>query len=329
MKKQAFSYLSASLLALLVAAAASAQAWRGTGRLSGIVVDQNGKPVKGAKVTLLAVRGSNTGPEPILTDAKGSWVAGGLIGGQWLIDIEAEGFLVRKSNANVSEVERLAKPIKLQLEPKPEEKPKEPEPEPMKETIQVGGVEITPETAAAIEAANNFMKAEQWKEAAAEYEKAVAALSTNMQLKAAMARAYYGAGELKKAIAALQEVHAADGSNVIYATLLADMLLESGDVAGGEKVLSALPAGSLTDPNTIINLGVRFVNNNKPEQAYKLFNDAVTVASDFAPAYYYRALALVQLQKIKDAKADLQKVIELGPDTPEAKEAKELLAQIK
>ena len=320
--------MSATLLALLVALTASAQAWRGTGRLEGKVVDQNGNPIKGAKVTIVTAKGTNGGPAPFTTDAKGKWVAGGLMSGQWLVDVEAEGFLVRKTNASVSEVER-SRPMTIQLEPKPVEKPAEPEPA-ARESIQVGGVDISPEIAAAIEAANGFMKEQKWKEAAAEYEKAVAVLTTNTQLKAALARAYYGAGELPKAIASLQEVHAADPNHVVYATLLADMLLESGDLAAGQKILAALPAGSLTDPNTIINLGVRFVNNNKPEEAFKYFNDAVTLAPDFAPAYYYRGLANIQLKKMKEAKADLEKVVALSPaDSAEAQDAKDLLAQIK
>ena len=150
-----------------------------------------------------------------------------------------------------------------------------------------------------------------------------------MQLKAALARAYYGAGEKAKAIASLKEVHAADTGNVVYATLLADMLLESGDVEGGQKVLAAIPPGGITDPNTAINIGIRFVNNNKPEEAHKYFNDAVGLDGTLAAAYYYRGIAALQLKKMKEAKADLQKVIELAPDSSEAGDAKDLIAQIK
>lgn len=328
LKKKVLTYLSASLLALLVAATASAQAWRGTGRLQGVVTDPSGKPIAGAKVILMWQKpGNSGGPTPFTTNAKGKWAAGGLAGGPWNIDVEAPGFLTRQMSANISELERLQPEMKIVLEPKPEEKPKEAEPQ--QEAIMVGGVEITPETAQAIEAANNFMKEQKWAEAAAEYEKAIAALPTNMQLKAALARAYYGAGDKKKAIANLTDVHNADTGNVIYATLLADMLLEDGQLDAGQKILAGLPPGSLSDPNTIINIGIRFVNNNKPEEAYKYFNDAVAVAPDLAAAYYYRGIASLQLKKMKEAKADLQKVVEIAPDSSEAKDAKDLLSQIK
>jgi tetratricopeptide (TPR) repeat protein len=329
LNRKTLTYLSASLLALLVAATASAQAWRGTGRLQGVVTDPSGKPIAGAKVILVWQKAGNTGgPNAITTNAKGKWAAGGLAGGPWNVDVEAPGFLTRQMSANISELERLQPEMKIVLEPKPEEKPQAAEQQ-QQEAIMVGGVEISPEIAQAIEAANNFMKEQKWAEAAVEYEKAVAVLSTNMQLKAALARAYYGAGEKKKAIANLTEVHAADTGNVIYATLLADMLLEDGQLDAGQKVLAALPPGALSDPNTIINLGIRFVNNNKPEEAHKYFSDAVAVAPDLAAAYYYRGIAALQLKKMKEAKADLQKVIEISPDSSEAKDAKDLLAQIK
>ena len=328
LKKKVLTYLSASLLALLVAATASAQAWRGPGRIQGIVVDPEGKPIAGAKVVLSWQKpGNSGGPEPITTNAKGKWVAGGIAGGPWNLDVEAPGFITRQLSANISEINRLQPEMKIILEPKPKpvEQPKVEE----REAIVVGGVEISPEIAKAIEAANAFMKEQKWKEAATEYEKAVAVLPSSMQLKAALARAYYGAGDKKKAIAALQEVYAADAGNVVYATLLADMLLEEGQLEAGQKVLSALPPGALSDPETIINIGIRFVNNNKPEEAFKYFNDAVTAAPDLAAAYYYRGIANLQLKKMKDAKADLQKVIAIAPDSSEAKDAKDLISQIK
>ena len=310
-------------LAMAAALGASAQAWKGMARIQGVIVDPAGKPIKGAKVVLKSVR--DDGGPTIVTDGYGKWAALGLAGGQWNIDIVADGFLTKQVTVSLSELNRVP-PMKIALEAAP---PPEPPKEEPKEVIQVGGVEISPEVAQSLEIANGLMKEQKWAEAAAEYEKVVAVLSTNVQLKAALARAYYGAGEKKKAIDRLQEVYAADMANVTYATLLADMLLEDGQLEAGKKVLASLPAGSLSDPNTILNLGIRFVNNNKPEEAWKYFNDAVTAAPDMPAAYYYRGIASLQLKKMKEAKADLQKVVQLAPDSSEAQDAKDLIAQIK
>ncbi len=312
-------------LTVLLALGASAQAWKGVARIQGSIVDAAGKPVKGARVILKSVR-DNAGPQAIITDDRGKWAALGLAGGNWNIDIEADGFLPKATSVQLSELSRLP-PMKIELEAAPPPAPKE-EAAPA-ESIQVGGVEISPEIAAALEAANAFMKEQKWKEAAAEYEKAVAVLTTNTPLRFALSRAYYGAGEIPKAIEQLQVVHTADSGNVTAATLLGDMLLETAKVDEAKKVLATIPAGAISDVNTIINLGIRFTNQNLPEDAFRYFNDAVAVAPDVAAAYYYRGIANRQLKKMKEAKADLNKVVELAPDAPEAKDAKDLLAQMK
>lgn len=324
--KQVLQSALLALLSLAVATGVSAQAWGGAGRLHGVVTDESGKPLAGVKVKLVSVKAGNVGPDPLVTDAKGKWAALGLMGGRWNIDFEGDGYLVKAISADISELNRLTPPIKISLEKKPEEKPKVEEQ--AREAIMVGGVEISPETAAALETANAAMKAGQWAEAATAYEVAVAALPDNAQIRFALARAYYGGGQLKKAIPMLQSVVAADASNAIAASLLADMLLEDGQVEEGKKVLAALPAGAVT-PDTLVNIGIRFINNGKPEEAWKQFDAAVAAAADFAPAYYYRGIAALQLKKMKEAKADLQKVIELAPDSSDAKDAKELLAQMK
>jgi Tfp pilus assembly protein PilF len=328
--KKVSIHLAAALIALFVAATASAQAWRGMARLQGTVVDQNGAPVKGAKVMLKSVK-ANGGPDAIVSDAKGRWAALGLIGGGWNVDVTAEGFEPRAMSIELSEVNRIP-PMKVQLAPAAPPPPpaaEQQQPE-QKETIQVGGVEISPEIAEAIDKANTAMKEQKWKDAVANYEKATAVLSDNKSLKFALARAYYGAGELKKAIAMLQGIYNADTGNVTAATLLANMLIEDSQFDAGKKVIADMPPGAVTDPDVYINIGILFINKAKPADAYTFFDRAVSIAPESAAGYYYRALASLQQNKNAAAKADLKKTLELAaPDSAEAKDAKELLAQMK
>lgn len=326
--KKNTTYLLVALLAFLVAATASAQGWRGTGRVQGSVVDQTtGKAIAGAKVKLGSAKASNDGPT-ITTDKRGNWAAGGLIGGSWNVDVSAEGYVARQISVELSEINRIP-PMKIELEPVPPPPPPVEEAPATRDVIQVGGVEITPETAAALEAANTYMKEQKWTEAAAEYEKAVAALPENTSLKFAIARAYYGAKDLKKAIGYLQGVYDADTGNLTAAQLLANMLIEDGQVDAGKGILDKLPPGSMTDPTALINIGILFLNKGKLEDAWKYFDDSVKLSPEAPETYYYRGIASLQLKKMNDAKADFKKVIEIGPDSPEAKDAKELLSQMK
>jgi len=320
-------FLAVSLVCV-AALSVSAQAWKGMARIQGTILDEAGEPIKGASVTLKSVRDGG-GPPAILTDARGRWAALGLSGGAWDLDVVTDGYLKKSTRVQLSELDRLP-PMKIQLEAAPPPEPAQAAaPEETREAIQVGGVEISPETANALEAANTFMREQKWKEAAAEYEKAIAVLSTNTSLKFALARAYYGGGEIAKAIVQVREIHTGDPGNITAATLLADMLLESGKVDEAKTVLAAVPAGAITDVNTLINLGIRFTNQNRSQEALTYFNEAVGVAPDVAATFYYRGLAHLQLKKMAEAKADLKKVIEMGPEAPEAKDARELLAQMK
>src|SRR5262245_59557487 len=81
-----------SLVALLVAATAFAQGWRGAGRAKGVVLGPAGKPVGGASVAAIGAEDEGGGPKAEKTDAKGRWTLIGLTAGEWKLKIEANGF---------------------------------------------------------------------------------------------------------------------------------------------------------------------------------------------------------------------------------------------
>ena len=78
--------LLAVVLLLLSSARLFAQEWKGIGRLQGIVTDESGQPIEGAKVTLRAgdqtPKPESSGPPPITTDKHGKWSILGLTGGR-------------------------------------------------------------------------------------------------------------------------------------------------------------------------------------------------------------------------------------------------------
>jgi len=79
------------VIACTLAAPLPGQDWAGRGRAQGTVKDTNGNPLAGATVTLRPV-GSDLGPEPLETNAKGHWSILGLAGGDWVILIEKDGY---------------------------------------------------------------------------------------------------------------------------------------------------------------------------------------------------------------------------------------------
>ena len=314
--------------ALLFAATAlfAAEDWRGNNRLSGYIVDKNtGKPVAGAKLKLRLQKGSQGGPD-VVADSNGKWAVLGLGAGSWNIDVEAPGYDLRQVSIGMGEGQRLP-PMKIEMEPVAAPQPTATA-EPAHEEVKIGGTAVTPEIAAAVEAGNNFLTQQKYKEAVAEYEKAYPTLSSNVGLKLALARAYYGAGQLKKSIVLLDEAYKADPANTQNAVLLANILLEDGQLERGKQIIDALPAGTL-DMNSLLNTGIALMNKKQPGAAVEYFNRAITLDANRYEGYYYRGLAQIQAGKAKMAKSDLEKVIELAPESNEAKEAREYLKSIK
>lgn len=314
------------LLSVLFATATmEAQAWRGNQRLQGTVVDaKTGAPVPNAKVQLRIQKGGTGGPD-VTSNAQGKWSVLGLATGGWDIDVSANGYNTKQLSISIAEGQRIP-PMKIELDAM-EQVAAQPEAAPA-EQVKIGGIEVSADVAAAIEAGNSLLGEQKFKEAVEQYEKAYPVLSNNLALKVALARAYYGSGNIKKSVVLLNEAYEIDPANVQNVMLLAQLLLEDGQLDRGREIIEKLPAGTLTDPTALINIGILLMNKKQPTAAYDYFSKAIGIDANRAESYYYRGLASVQSGKMKEARADLSKVVELAPDSSEAKEAKELLKSI-
>jgi tetratricopeptide (TPR) repeat protein len=320
------TFLVAFILTVAAAITASAQV-RGTGRLQGMVTDKaTGKPVEGAVVTV-GLPSGNTEPIVVKTDAHGHWSALGLVNGQWNIDIVAPGFQTTRGSASVSEMQRQPM-IRTQLAAE------------VKEEAPAPAVAATPlvpkEAADAITEGQELMTQNKYKEAVADFEKAYALVPVDKpetkkvhdQLMQVMAQAYYRAGDLPKAIGMLETITAADPANTAAEVLLANLYLQNGQLDKGKGLLEKLPASAITDPSAYTNVGILFLNKNNPTDAITYFAKAIEMNPKAGDSYYYRGLAYAQLKKNAEARADFEQVLALAPDSPEAKDAKAMLAAL-
>lgn len=110
--------LSTMVVAALVAAPLAAQDWAGRGRAQGVVKDEEGNPVEGAKITLHQPERPDAGPEPVMTRKNGRWAIGGLGGGAWTVVIEKEGFVTSEGSFSVNEFAP-SQPLVVELQKNP------------------------------------------------------------------------------------------------------------------------------------------------------------------------------------------------------------------
>jgi tetratricopeptide (TPR) repeat protein len=311
-------------LLLVAGAPARSQAWAGRGRLQGAVKDEGGKPVAGAKVTLRKgtdrVDPGVDGPASLTTDKNGKWSILGLAQGTWGVLIEKEGFIPSEGQVQVNEFGP-AQPINVTLKVIPKEVLEQAEQE-----------SAAGQAKAAIERGNALLNEGKYAEARASYQEGMAKLedkTLHPVILRAIADTYFREDKVDQAIGSLQQALAMAPDDVDSLRLLVNLLVAAGREAEAQAFMEKLPEGTTMDPNTILNLGIKAFNDGKMDQARSHFDRAVKENPGLADAYYYRALVYLNQDRKADAKADLQKLLELDPENKYAKDAREMLKDLK
>jgi predicted Zn-dependent protease len=301
-----------------MAAGASAQGWRGQGRVAGKVTDESGKPLEGVVVKFF-LPSANGGTE-VKTNSKGEWTLGGIAGGNWQVDFIKDGYETRRVAVPLQELSRI----------------------PPVEIVMKKAVDPNAEIKDALVKAADLVSQKKYAEAREIYQALLAKYPEAHQVEPYIARSYYAEGQYDKAIEHLRGALAKDPENVEVKLLLGSVLLEKGDAEEGQKILSTIDESRVKDPLIFLNVGIGLLNKNKAREALPYFDKAVTRFPAYPDGYYYRGLTSVQIgvtirpdnqaegdKQIQAGKVDLEKFVQMAPEAPEAAVAKKLLEQLK
>ena len=301
----------ASCLALLLAGAlARAQDWRGTGRIEGVIQDESGQPIVDATIKAqCAERGGGT---TIKSDKTGRFVLGGIVGCNWAFDVQADGYETKKISINLPSESARLQPVKV----------------PLKKTS--GAASASPELQAAAAKADAAYKEGRFADARAEYEKLLA-LRPDLAptIYQQIGFSYVQEKQFDKAVESLEKVLATDPGNAVVRAIAAQAALEGRKVEKARGLLAGLDESQIQNADVFFNMGVNFFNAGEVQDAIGYFGKALAKDPAHVDAYYRRALAYIGQGKSAEAKADLQKVVELQPDGEMGTMAKKALEQLK
>ena len=309
-----------TLALVLMAGVAWAQDWRGTGRLMGKVVDEQGKPLDGVVVHASLPALTHGVLAEAKSDKKGEWSVEDVAEGGWELSFEKDGYHPSKANADVDENGR-SSPVRTALK-----KMFDPN-----AFIKEEGTK-----AEALMAQKNYAAAR------AVYEGIIAKVpEVSGQMQQFLARTYYMDGKLAEASAHLKEGLAKDPANAQMKILLVTILLETGSTDEAAQVLAGLEETKITEPTLWVNFAVALVKKQKAADAVAYLDKAVAKFPQTPEPYYYRAVVLVDLvnaqkdpkdpervARVAKMRADLTKFLQLAPTSPDAENAKKLLEQI-
>jgi Tfp pilus assembly protein PilF len=340
--------LLALALVLLGAVPVLAQAWAGHGRVQGEVKGPDGKPVEGAKIYLrqgvienLDPANPGPGPDPLVTDKRGRWSTLGLAGGDWTVLIVKEGFMASQGTVHVTEFGPTP-PVKVQLKEIPREVIQQAQEEAARasatgqaRTLLEHGNELLSQARAGGEGSKAKLgeAREAYMQGMAKLDEAQPAdqaakdaiAQTRLSVLQTVAGIDAELGHTDKAIADLKRVLEQKPDDPGVLQLMIDLLVREGREEEAKQYIARLPQGAKVDPNAYLNMGIKAFNEGSMDKAFESFDRAVKENPELADGYYYRGLVWMNRGKKAEARADLEKFLQLAPSHRYAADAREFL----
>lgn len=280
---------------LLVATSLEAQAWKGRGRLQGVVKNEAGEPIEGAKVFLHPADAPETGPDPVETSKKGRWSFLGLKHGGWIVVVEAQGYITVEDRAHVSEFQAGA-PV---------------------ETV------LPRNTQASIDVGEELLQEGRYAEAREQYEMAMEGLEPAAQarLRTRIADTYLQEGNYEKAREEYSKsLEMLEGNEQVHVFLqMAESYQAEGNhAAAREQYEKALPyLGPEEQARILMTVSATHDAEGQPEKAIQTLARAIELDPDSAQAIQLIADLLIRQGREAEAEEYLARMpegAELPPD---------------
>lgn len=162
-------------------------------------------------------------------------------------------------------------------------------------------------------------------EAIAKMTEAVTAKPDLTAANMALAKLYGRDKQWDKAIEYAKKGLEVDNEDIAMWQVLHASYLAKGDKVKAAEAQAKLPANA----NSLFNDAAKAINAGKDADAEPLLKQAIAVDDKFGIAYYELGMLYVRAGKNADAKANLEKYLEIEPNGKDAATAKEMLKYVK
>jgi len=294
------------ILLLVLTPLLFSQAYRGKGKVKGIVKDESGTAIPDVSIKLYHVKsasGFNT-----KTDQKGEWYATWIRSGLWYIDFEKEGYFPKKISVEINEVksnpdiEIIMKKFKGKVIPK--------------------------EVLDKLDKGNKLYDEKKYNEAIEEFKKILELYPDVYLINLNIANCYYDLGEYEKAIEYYQKILDKEPENSTallgignsYTQLKSEKALE---------YFSKIDLDTIQDPLVLYNIGTMHYNSGDYKNALKYYEQSVKIKADFTDALYQIGVIYLALGENEKSIAAFENYLQYDSTSDKAKQAKEFVDYLK
>ncbi len=299
--------LVASLILLLSAGFATAQSYRGQGRLKGKVTDEAGKPLEGVKVKLFSLRG-NSGFD-VTTNAQGEWSANYIRGGGYDVDFEKVGYEPKRISVTIPE-QANNPPVEVKLK-------------------KMEGLLITDELKAALTAGNKLFDEKKYEEAAQAYEAIIAKNPDAFIIYKNVGNCWFELQQYDKAEAAYRKVLEKSPTDPDILLLIGNCYANRGDADKAMEWYGKIEFEKINDPTVLFNIGAGYTKQSRFEEALKYFKRSVEVQKDFLDGLYQLGLTYLAMGKNAEAVPPFEDYLKYDADSPRADQVRKFLEFLK
>jgi tetratricopeptide (TPR) repeat protein len=288
---------------VLAAVLALAQSYRGQGRMTGVVLGPDGKPLEGVKVKLFSVKGS--AGFDLTTDAKGEWKAPYIRGGAWNIDFEKAGFIPKKIAVTIEE--SFKNPgIEVRL-------------------VKFAGLIVSDELKAGLNQGNQLFGEKKYDQAIAVFADLVAKNSDAYIVNKNIGNCYFELQKYDQAEEFYRKVLDKEPGNAEVMLLIGNCLANRGEDGKAMEWYAKIEFEKITDPAVLFNLGTAFYKQSKFDEALRYYKRSVELKSDFLDGIYQMGLTYISLQNNAEAVKAFEQYLKMDADSPKAAQVRNFL----
>ena len=280
-----------TLCMVLAAGVLAAQDYKGKGRISGQVLDQDNKPIEGVRIKFFLPKAS--GGFEVTTDKDGKFNGVWMASGAWNVDFEKMGYELRKIVVDIGE-QRKNPDIKMNLK-------------------KIQGLMLTDELKDGLSAymallakypeayvlwqnvGNTYFTQEKYDQAEEAYKKVLDKIPGDVDATLAIGNCYANRGQADKAL----------------------------------EWYGKIDFDKITDATVLYNIGANYYNMSKFEDALKFYKRSVDVQKDYLDGLYQLGLTYTNLQRKAEAIATFEQYMKIDPDSPRSAQVKGFLDYLK
>ena len=295
------------LCALCATGILLAQDFKGNGRLLGIVLDEQGKPIPDVTIKLYSV--DFKGGFTVKSESDGKWIGAWLRAGTWNLDFEKPGYVPFRTSAAVLELTRTPE-MKVVLK-------------------KMEGLALTNELKNMLVAANTLFEQNNYAGALDGYNQILAKYPEAYIIWKNIGNCYFAEEQYDKAEEAYKKVleKKADDADALQA--IGNCYFNRNQQDTALEYYGKIQFEKIDDPAVLFNIGLNYFKASKLDDALKYFKRSTEVQKDFEDGYYQLGLTYVAMNQKSEAIAVFEQFLRLFPESPKFDQVKGFLEYLK